>query len=188
MSTRFTPVVGVIALCSALTACGSSGSGGSGSFAPSGKYAGSDPAAGPAATAVPSTMTRPQIDKAVLDRYREYQRIYKAAYERNDPSQLSGVAMDPLLSIITRDIQSTSAKGEIWRFTSLSNPKIQGYSKDNATIFISDCVKTIGAYRFSARTGKRLGSYRGGSFLYRLRMSYSQDTWKVSNSKQVKKC
>lgn len=188
MSTRCTPLVGVFVLVSLLAGCGSSSSGGGGSFNPSGRQA-DDPATSTTPVAsVPSTMTTPQIDKAVLDRYREYQKVYKAAYERNDPSELSSVAMDPLLGIITKDIEATAAKGEIWRFTTVPNPQIQGRSKDNQTILVLDCLNTLSAYRFSIKTGKRLGKHKGGAFTYQATMKYSGNDWKISEAKWGNKC
>ena len=101
---------------------------------------------------------------------------------------LTPVAVDPLLSIITKDVQATASKGEIWRFTNVLNPKIQGRSKDNQTVVVLDCVRTLGAYRYSAKTGKRLGAYRGGTRLYQVFMQYSNGTWMVSKARQGPKC
>lgn len=187
MSTRCTPLAGVTLLGVLIAGCGSS-SGENGAFNPSGRPAADVATSAAPDAAVPPTLTKQQIDQIVLDRYREYQKAYKAAYERNDASDLSTVAMDPLLTIVTKDVEATAAKGEIWRFTNVSNPQIQGRSKDSRILFITDCVKTLGAYRFSTKSGKLIGSYRGGTYVYHVRIEYHHSTWKVSNSKQGKRC
>jgi hypothetical protein len=170
-----------------LAACGSSGS--SGAFNPAGHPQTTAPT--PAASepaAPPSTLSVKQINAQVLSRYREYQRVYKQVYETNDPSLLSAVAIDPLLTKVTKDVQETAAKGEYWRFTNLLNPQIQGRSKDGSIVVILDCVRTVGAYRFSTKTGKRLGALGGGTYLYQAVMKFIDGTWKISESRQGKKC
>ena len=133
-------------------------------------------------------MSTKQIDQAVLARYREYQQIYERVYETNDPTPLRAIAMDPLLTIITNDVRKISAKGEIWRFHNVLNPKIQGRSKDGGIVAVIDCVRTLGAYRFSATTGERLGAWRGGTYLYQAVMRFSDGAWKISEARQGKKC
>jgi hypothetical protein len=193
MRARFiTPVGAALLLTCSLTACGSSGN--AGAFQPSGQppSATSAPAGGGAAgdpAAPPATMTTAQINTQVLARYREYQRVYEQIYETNDPTPLAAVAIDPLLTIITKDVKDTAAKGEIWRFTNVLHPQIQGRSKDGAIVIILDCVRTLGAYRYSAKTGKRLGATStGGTRLYQAVMKFTGGNWKISEGKQGKKC
>ncbi|MEU6039299.1 hypothetical protein ABZ801_28240 [Actinomadura sp. NPDC047616] len=170
----------------ATASCGGSSSGGA--FQPSGTFGG--PSAPPATTAAPppSALPTAQVDQTVLQRYREYQRVYKQVYETNDPAPLAAVATDPLLTDVTQDVEKTRSKGEIWRFTNVLNPKIQGRSTDGTQVIVLDCVRTLGAYRYSARTGERLGSLPGGTALYQVFMRYDAGTWKASKATLGKKC
>jgi hypothetical protein len=188
MSARFLRPVEVFALACSLAACGSSGS--AGAFDPVGRPQSAAPSsdAGEPAAAPPATMTTRQIDSRVLARYREYQRVYKQVYETNDPTPLTSVAVDPLLTIVTKDVQKTAAKGEVWRFTNLLNPKIQGRSKDDSIVVVLDCVRTLDAYRYSATSGKRISAFRGGTFLYQAVMKFADGTWKISEARRGKKC
>jgi hypothetical protein len=133
-------------------------------------------------------MTTKQTDQLVLARYREYQKVYKKIYETNNPTPLSSVAIDPLLTKVTEDVQETAADGEVWRFTNLLNPKIQGRSADGNTVVVLDCVRTLGANRYSATTGKRLGALGGGTFLYQAVMKFTDGTWKISEARRGNKC
>jgi hypothetical protein len=194
MRARFiTPVGAALMLTCSLAACGSSGQ--AGAFQPAGQPASAatqPPSGGRAAAdpaAPPATMTAAQINAQVLARYREYQRVYKQIYETNDPAPLASVAIDPLLTIITKDVKETAAKGEIWRFTNVLHPQIQGRSKDGAIVIVLDCVRTLGAYRYSAKTGRRLGATsNGGTRLYQAVMKFTGGTWKISEGRQGKKC
>jgi hypothetical protein len=193
MRARFiTPVGAALMLTCSLTACGSQGH--AGAFEPAGRppSPGVPPPSGAGAAdpvaAPPASMTAAQINTQVLARYREYQRVYKKVYETNDPTPLASVAIDPLLTIITTDVKETAAKGEIWRFTNVLNPKIQGRSKDGAIVIVLDCVRTLGAYRYSAKTGRRLGAMSGGTRLYQAVMKFTDGTWKISEGRQGKKC
>jgi hypothetical protein len=187
MSARFVPPLGALVLACALAACGQSGS--AGAFDPAGRPqtpTGPPPAAPDQPG--PSTMTTKQTDQVVLARYREYQQVYKKIYETNDPAPLASVATDPLLTKVTKDVQDTAAKGEVWRFTNLLNPKIQGRSKDGNIVVVLDCVRTLGANRYSAATGKRIGALGGGTFLYQAVMKFADGTWKISEARRGKKC
>jgi hypothetical protein len=193
MDARFAPTIGGIALVVLLAACGGTASPKSGAFNPSGSSdsvsssAPVTPSSAPVETA-PSAMTTEQITTSVLNGYRKYQAAYEAAYETNDPSGLTAVSMDPLLSTITKDIEKTKAKGEFWRFHNSLNPKIQRRSKDNMTVVVVDCVRALVANRFSIRTGKRLSRQEGGALLYQAVVKYDSGTWKVSSGKWGTKC
>lgn len=170
----------------AVAGCGSSGSSTSGELAPNGTFdTGTAPS--PAADA-PSAIPTAQLFKTVLQRYRDYQAAYKKAFETNDPSGLDAVAMDPLLSKVTKDIEATQAKGEIWRFTTTLNPHIYARSKDSTKIYVVDCIRTLVGYRYSAETGERLSGGRGGAHLFRTTLQYDSGTWKVAASVREKKC
>jgi len=190
MRARFVTPVGALLLACSLAACGSSGD--AGTFQPAGKPQSASPAASGSpdadSGAAPTGLTTAQIDKQVLAVYRGYQRAYERAYETNDPAGLAFYAMDPLLGIIAADLRKTAAKGEIWRFHNLVNPRIQGRSKTGATVFVIDCLQTLGAYRYSAKTGKRLGAFRGGAHAYQAIMRYVDGTWKISNATEGQKC
>jgi hypothetical protein len=186
MSARFITPVGALLLACLLAACGSSGS--SGAFNPAGHPQTTAPTPAAPDADVPSAMSTTEINKLVLARYREFQRVYEKVYETNDPSLLSSIATDPLLGIIRNDVRKISAKGEIWRFHNVLNPRIQGRTSDGNVVAVLDCVRTLGAYRFSATTGKRLGAWRGGTYLYQAVMRYSGGTWKISEARQGKKC
>jgi hypothetical protein len=194
MNARFVPVIGGIALVTLLAGCGSASGPNSGTFHPSGASsptdATSDAAAGSGSSAapVPSAMTTQQLKQSVLAGYRAYQKAYETAYRTNDPAGLAAVAIDPLLARVTKDVEKTAAGGEIWRFHNVLSPQIQSHSQDSTTIVVVDCLKTLGAFRFNAKTGQRLGSLPGGSALYQAIMKYTDGTWKVSDGIQGKKC
>ncbi|MFC6934212.1 hypothetical protein ACFQHO_30290 [Actinomadura yumaensis] len=142
----------------------------------------------PSASAAPSPLPTDQMDKAALKVYREYQTVYQRAYENNDPSELASVAADPILTRVTNDIAATKAKGEIWRFTHAYNPRVYARAKDGSAVYVSDCVRTLAAYRFAAKTGKRTGGGPGDSFLYRTTVQNASGTWKVAEIVRDKKC
>ncbi|WP_344590060.1 hypothetical protein [Actinomadura vinacea] len=142
----------------------------------------------PTASSPPTAIPTAELTKTVLTRYNEYRKVFKRVYEMNDAAELSTVAMDPLLGEVTRDIAQIRAKGEIWRFTTVSNARVYSRSKDGLTVYVVDCIRTLAGYRFSAKTGKRTGGGPGGAFLHRTAVRYDQGTWKVSDSVRDKKC
>ncbi|TYB46612.1 hypothetical protein [Actinomadura chibensis] len=177
----------VLALCAlAVAGCGSSHSGSGGELAPNGSF---DTGAAPSqAAAAPSAIPTERLFKTALKRYREFQAAYKKAYETNDPTALSAVAMDPLLSEVTRDVEATKAKGEIWRFTNTLNPRVYARATDNTKVYVIDCVRTLAAYRFSATTGKRTGELPGGTYAYRATVQYDSGVWKVAANVKDRPC
>jgi hypothetical protein len=182
-----TPAVGFLLTACLVAGCGSSGSSSSGELAPNGSLNDDVPAATPAA-APPSGIPPEQLYKTVLDRYRAYQAAYKKAYETNDPAELPAVTMDPLLSQVSKDIEATKAKGEIWRFTNTLNPRVYARAKDSTKVYVIDCVNTLTAYRFSAKTGKRLSGGPGSAYVYRATVQYDAGTWKVAATVRDKPC
>ncbi|WP_157610402.1 hypothetical protein [Spirillospora albida] len=184
---RFSHGALMLAAALALTACGPSPSASDGKLDPAGSAGDARPS--PASTvAAPSAQPTEQLYKTVLDRYREYQAVYKRTYERNDPSELSTVAMEPLLSRLVKDVEKTKAKGEFWRFTNSLNPRVYAKSKDSTKIYVLDCVRTLAAYRFSSATGKRLGGGPGGAYVVRTTVQYDSGTWKVAELVQDRPC
>lgn len=176
----------LLVLALAAAGCGSSGSSSSGELAPEGSLetgAGRSPAAD-----APSAIPTAQLFETALQRYRDYQAAYKKAYETNDPSGLPDVAMDPLLSQVTDDVEATKAKGEVWRFSNTLNPRVYARSKDSTKIYIIDCVRTLAAYRYSARTGKRIGGVPDGAYVYRATVQYDSGTWKVAANVRDRSC
>jgi hypothetical protein len=194
---RFRKRVGPLVLMGLLAACGGRASGGGfhpsgtapadgSATAPSGAASG---AAGSSAGTTPGAGgPMPKTPQSALAAYRGYQLTYELAYENNDPGLLDAVAMDPLLSLITRDINDIRGQGFVWRFHNVLNPHVQGSSADGSSVVILDCVKTLGSYKFSAKTGKRIGSYRGGTAAYQATMRYSDSTWKISEATEGEKC
>jgi hypothetical protein len=185
------PAGAAVMLSCSLIACGSSDH--DGAFQPAGKPQsaappGSGAPAGGADPAAPTGLTVEQIDQQVLARYRAYQRAYEKAYETNSPVGLTAYAMDPLLGVITEDLRQLGAKGQIWRFHNVLNPRIEGRGQHGSRVFVVDCVRTLAAYRFSAKTGKRLGAFRGGTRAYRAVMTYAAGTWKISNATEGQRC
>ncbi|RKS71932.1 hypothetical protein BZB76_4743 [Actinomadura pelletieri DSM 43383] len=169
-----------------LTGCGSSGSSSGGQLAPNGTLSDA-PAAAPAA-APPSAIPPKQLYQTVLNRYRAYQAAYQKAYETNDPTDLPTVAMDPILGQVTRDVQATKAKGEIWRFTNTLNPRVYARAKDSTKVYVIDCVRTLAAFRFSAKTGRRLDGGPGSAYVYRATVQYDSGVWKVAATVRDKPC
>ena len=165
----------------------------SGSFTPSDAPTAA-PQTDPASTAPPApppSMSKIQADENVLERYRAYQRAYEKAYATGDPEPLAEVATEPLLSIITKDVNATfkDRKGVIWRFRNALNPKVHSRSKDLSSILVVDCVRTLGAYKFSAKTGKRIsGTNKSSTYAYQARFQYDGTTWKVAEARKGKRC
>jgi hypothetical protein len=188
---RFRTCVGTLMLASLLTACGSRTSGG---FHPSGQASAGGPAAASStrgassAGGTPGADTTAKTPQSALAAYRNYQRVYEQVYETGDSSLLSTVAMDPQLSLVTKDLADVQAQGVIWRFHNVLSPKVQGRSADDSTVVVLDCVQTLGAYRFSAKTGKRLNSWRGGAYFYQAILKFDNGTWKISETRQGRKC
>jgi hypothetical protein len=195
----FRKCVGTLLLMGLLAACGGRASGGG--FHPSGKapadgsstVPSGDAASGSAGASAGTTPgagggPMPKTPQSALAAYRGYQLAYERAYENNDPSLLNAVATDPLLSLISRDIDDIRGQGFIWRFHNVLNPHVQGSSADGASVVILDCVKTLGSYKFSAKTGRRIGSYRGGTAAYQATMRYSDSTWKISEAIEGGQC
>ncbi|MFC5185449.1 hypothetical protein [Actinomadura harenae] len=174
------------------SACG--GSHANGGFNPDGKFgnANNAPPSGlppsPTGPGLPSTMTPKQVDAAVIQAYRKFQQTYQQVYTNNDPSPLAQVAADPLLTKVTNDVEATKAKGEIWRFVNISNPRVYARSQDGAKVFVIDCMRTLVGYRYSAKTGKRLGGRTGSAYVYRTGLKYVDSVWKVYDSVQDNQC
>jgi hypothetical protein len=188
---RIRTSAGALLLCTLLAGCGSSTPAG---FHPHGQAQPVDgssstlPSAMPV-TAPPSTMTKVQVNQSVLGAYRQYQQVYEQVFETGDTAPLAAVATEPALSLIENAVAGMKAQGEIWRFHNVLNPEIQGRSADNGTVVVLDCLDTLGAFRFSAATGKRLGPVdAAGGHLYQTIMEYADGTWKVSSAKQGRSC
>lgn len=170
----------------ALAGCGSGSS--AGTFKPSGDLANSAGPSGRAIAATPRPMPTEQVDRLVLQAYTDYQKTYKTAYERNDPAELPTVATDPVLTQVTKDIAKLRARGVIWRFVNVHNPRVYARSDDGRYVYVVDCVRTLAAYRFSARTGKRTAAGTGSAHRYRTTVAYEAGTWKVSHTKRDNPC
>ncbi|TDD95610.1 hypothetical protein [Actinomadura rubrisoli] len=182
---RAAPVPAAL-LAGLLAGCGTSSSS-SGALKPEGSFE-TGAASAPSSAAAPSAQPTALLYKTVIDRYREYQAVYKRVYERNDPAELATVAADPLLTQVTKDVEATKAKGEIWRFANTFNPRVYGRSTDSTKVYVLDCVRTLSGYRFSARTGKRLGGGPGSAYVYRSTVLYDSGTWKVADIVQDRPC
>lgn len=170
----------------AVAGCGSPGSSSNGQFAPNGSI--DTGAAAPAPAAAPSAIPTAELYKTVLKRYRAYQDAYKKAYETNDPSGLADVAMDPLLTEVTDDVEAVKAKGVFWRFTNTFNPRVYARSKDSTKVYVIDCIRTLAAYRYSAKTGKRLNGGPGVAHIQRTTLQYDSGLWKAAATAQDKTC
>ncbi|MFA1545043.1 hypothetical protein [Actinomadura chokoriensis] len=179
----------LLVLLTACTAagCGSSGPSSNGQLDPNGSLDKGAATTAPAAGA-PAAIPTAELYKTVLQRYRAYQDAYKKAYETNDPSALPDVASDPLLTEVTDDVEATKAKGVIWRFTNTFNPRVYARSKDSTKVYVIDCVNTLAAYRYSAKTGKRIEQIPGGAFAYRATVAYDSGTWKVAANVRDRQC
>ncbi|GAA4520731.1 hypothetical protein GCM10023191_098080 [Actinoallomurus oryzae] len=193
---RFRKSVGPLVLMGLLAACGSRAQ--TGGFHPNGQAPGDGASAASSSGATGGATAgddapgagapAPKTPQSALAAYRAYQLAYERAYETNDAGGLSAVAMDPLLSKVTQDIGAVRAQGLIWRFHNILNPRVQGSSSDLSTVVILDCVRTLGSYKYSAKTGRRLTSWRGGTVQYQAVMRYSDDVWKISEATEGEKC
>ncbi|MDX6738666.1 hypothetical protein [Actinocorallia sp. A-T 12471] len=188
MKARFLPPIALISvLIPSGVSCSAAPPSDSGAFNPSGTKAPQAAPAAPLPTA--PTVTKAEADKIVLDRYRLYQKTYEQAYATGDPTPLADVATDPLLTIITKDVTKTHNAGHIWRFRNLLNPKIQKRSSNLTKIAVIDCIRTLGAFRFSAKTGKRTGgTKKSTTFGYSVIFVYDGTTWNASEAKKGKPC
>ncbi|WP_131738547.1 hypothetical protein [Actinomadura roseirufa] len=167
--------------------CGSSHPSSDGALKPQGTFdTGGGPA--PATASAPSAQPSGRMFETVILRYRAYQAAYKRVYEKNDPAELADVAVDPLLGQVTRDVEATKAKGEIWRFANTFNPRVYARSADSTRVYVIDCVRTLSAYRFSARTGARISGGPGSAYVYRTTVQYDSGTWKVADTVRDRPC
>lgn len=185
-SNRAAAMVALLAVCTA-AGCGSSSSSSNGELAPNGSLDNGAAAPSPAADA-PSAIPTAELYKTVLKRYRAYQDAYKKAYETNDPSALPDVAMDPLLTKVTNEVEAVRAKGEIWRFTSTFNPRVYARSTDGTKVYVIDCIRTLVSYRYSAKTGKRIDGGPGEARVFRSTLQYDSGTWKAAAFVRAEKC
>ncbi|MFD0856211.1 hypothetical protein ACFQ07_28490, partial [Actinomadura adrarensis] len=159
----------------------------SGTFKPDGSLARDTPASTPAARA-PSALPTAEVNKAVLARYTEFRKLESRAYSSNDPGQLPTVATDPILTETTRNIEDQQSRSEVWRYTTVSNAKVYARSQDGLTVYVIDCLRTLAAYRYSLKTGKRTAGGPGVAYRYRTAVRYDQGTWKVSETVRDKRC
>jgi hypothetical protein len=168
-----------------LAGCGNAGSKNPGTFNPAGT---AQPQTATVATATPTPQTDAEINAAALEQYKKFQETYRTVYQTGDPAPLADVAVDPILSVVTKDVRATYAKHEIWRFTTVLNPKVGWRSEDRTSVLIYDCIRTLSAWKFSTKTGKRLGGGPGGTHVYRARLRYDGIGWKVAEGLSGKKC
>ncbi|MGI8330740.1 hypothetical protein ACRYCC_12305 [Actinomadura scrupuli] len=198
MRVRFERPVGGLALvalsAALLTGCGAAKTG-DGTFHPSGGDTATsevDPAASSPSAPAPSAMTTPDYTKAVLDGYRAYQAAYQRAYEAGDPSELDGVATNPLLAAVTKDVRQTIGRRLVYRFALQLNPRVQTWRADRTEAVVIDCVRTVNWYAFSVRTGKRIasGSNKPTTRLSRYAMRYDPGsrTWRAYTQEGGSKC
>ncbi|MCD0447957.1 hypothetical protein LO762_01920 [Actinocorallia sp. API 0066] len=160
---------------------------GNGAFAPSG----SPPPQSPVSVASPlttPTLGKRQVDKIVLAQYRKYQQLYRKAYATGNASDLAEVAADPLLTIVTDDVEAMNTKGTVLRFTNVLNPKVISRAVDFTSVVVRDCVRTIAAHTFDAKTGKKLKSVPGTTFDYQARFRFDGTTWKITEARRGKPC
>jgi len=167
-----------------LAGCGNSGAD-PGTFNPAGT---AQPQTPTVATATPTPLTEAEVNAAVLAQYTKFQETYRTIYQTGDPAPLAEVAVDPALATVTKDVIATYGKHEIWRFTTVLNPKVAWKSKDLTEALVYDCIRTLGAWRFSTRTGKRLGGGTGGTYQYEARLRFDGTSWKVATGRSGKRC
>ncbi|GAB3279362.1 hypothetical protein GCM10027589_05860 [Actinocorallia lasiicapitis] len=164
----------------------------SGTFHPAGEATpltatGTPGATGPAAGSTP-TLPPAEIDAIALRRYRDFQAAYQQAYATGDASVLSGVVMDPLLGIITKDVETETSKGVLWRFNNILNPKVGSKSKDGTAVLIVDCLATLQATKVMVETGKVVQAKRLGAHLYQARLLWDGTTWTTAEARKGKPC
>jgi hypothetical protein len=182
--------VGTLTLVGLLAGCGDRHPGGfhpSGQAPAAGSGASSAGGVSPAGTASADDPAA-RTPESALAAYRNYQHVYEQVAETQNTRALGAVATDPLLSVITKDVAKAKRQGVFWSFHNVLNPRVQGSSADNSTIVILDCVRTLGSYRYSAKTGKRLGSWNEGSHLYQAIMRFTDGVYKISDATQGRKC
>ncbi|MCW2903631.1 MAG: hypothetical protein JWO67_5896 [Streptosporangiaceae bacterium] len=191
MSSRFAPHVGGLALASVIAGCG--GSGAAGTFRPSGDTAGQTPAGTPATApgaGTPVAVDTTALAPTIVARYRRFQQLYEAASGSNNAGPLAEIATDPILTSITQEIEDSRRKGDIWRFHNSINPRLAAITSDGRHAIVLDCLHTLGAFKYDAKTGKQTAAFhKGGYTRYRAVMTLDGGTWKLSQaSDQGNRC
>lgn len=188
MRARFVPSLGGFALAALVAGCG--GQGAAGTFRPAGGSDGGSAPGGTGGTAAPVAVDTPALTPTVLAQYRRFQRVYETSFAMNDTSELAGVTTEPLLSELARTAEQARTKGVYWRYHNVLNPRLVQITADGRTAVVADCVRTLGAYKYDARTGKQLVARdTSGLARYRAVMTLVGTTWKVSSARsEVGKC
>jgi hypothetical protein len=188
-ATRLAAAV-VLAVASGLPA-GCGGQGSAGTFHPTGDQAGgSAPGAPPGSARRPVAVDTAALTPAIIARYRRFQQVYETSFAMNDTSELATVATEPILSELIRTAERARAKGVYWRYHNVLNPRLIQITADGRQAVVADCVRTLGAYEYDAKTGKQLVAHdKSGLARYRAVMTLVGNTWKLSSARsEVGKC
>ena len=178
MKCRFAPLLGGLALVAALAGCGGSDSG---AFRPAG-----DNSRGPTAgvSAAPGPVDTAALEPTIIARYKRFQQVYETSFAVNDTSELAGVATEPILTQLLRTAEHSRDQGVYWRYHNLLNPRLALITKDGTEALVLDCVRTVSAFKFDVKTGRRLFSNtKGGVTKYRAVMRLVNGTWKLSDTR-----
>ncbi|GAA2075815.1 hypothetical protein [Actinomadura alba] len=187
MSSRFAPLLGGLGLAIAVAGCGGSGS--AGTFRPSGDAGGRSPT-GAAPAGTPGPVDTAALSPTIIAQYKRFQKVYETSFADNDTSELAGVATEPILGQLMRTAERARSQGIVWRYHNVLNPRLALITKDGRQAVVLDCVYTLGAFKYDARTGRQLTANRtGGHTRYRALMRLVDGTWKLSDSRsEVRKC
>jgi hypothetical protein len=188
MRARLIPYLGGFVLAALVAGCGGAGS--AGTFDPAGDTGGGSGSGGTRGTGAPVAVDTPALTPTILDRYRRFQRVYETSFAMNDTSELAGVATEPILGELVRTAEQARGKGVYWRYHNVLNPRLVQITADGRTAVVADCVRTLGAYKYDARTGKQLVARdTSGLARYRAVMRLVGTTWKLSSARsEVGKC
>jgi hypothetical protein len=192
MSARFVPSLGgfVLAALLATSMAGCGGQGSAGTFRPAGDPDGRSTPGAPAGATAPVAVDTAALTPTIIGQYRRFQRVYETSFAMNDTSELAGVATDPLLSELVRTAEQARRKGVYWRYHNVLNPRLIQITADGRQAVVDDCVRTLGAYEYDAKTGKQLVAHdKSGLARYRAVMRLVGATWKLSSARsEVGKC
>jgi hypothetical protein len=171
-----------------LAGCGGQGS--AGTFRPEGDQAGGSAPGAPPGRARPAAVDTAALTPTIIAQYRRFQQVYETSFAMNDTSELAAVATEPILSELIRTAERARAKGVYWRYHNVLNPRLIQITADGRQAVVADCVRTLGAYEYDAKTGKQLVAHdKSGLARYRAVMTLAGNTWKLSTARsEVGKC
>jgi hypothetical protein len=168
-------------LAAMIAGCGGSGS--AGTFRPAGDAGSRSVTSASPSAGAPVAVDTAAMTPTIIAQYKRFQKVYEASSGSTNAAQLSQVATEPILSSLTQEIEESRQKGVLWRFHNALNPKLAAITSDGRHAIVLDCLRTLGAFKYDARTGKQLAAYpSGGLTKYRAVMKLVGGMWMLSQA------